>query len=760
VLNRGVLYCCVCIAALALSGVSANELPHGFRLEPVAAGLTEPSALAGTPDGRILIAERTTGNLREMRRGRLNPDPLCSVAVDATGEGGLLGVAVHPDYSENGWVYLYFTDLGSGNNKVVRYTIEGDSCAAAKEILPDLGSGGSLLRNGGGIGFGPDGTLYVATGDMESSGNAQDGGVLQGKVLRVIDGDPVEVEIHCLGVRDGCGLTVNPAGQIFVADAGDDATSAHDELHLAGDVGNMGWPAETGYGGSYDDPLGAFLPTIGIHGVTDYDGTLYPDADADGKDNDHDSYGPDQFPGVKRADDNNKGECIGSRKNGQVCNTNLDCIPARSGESAHYCEKKDDSLEHCPSGVPLGDDDCDNVGASGIDEPDESYLLDVFAAGDNGIHRGVLMGANDEVSNWATFLDSSALPDCPTGWTGLMTGRDGHLYALATNSGGATGGLYKIVYNVVGPREVSGADSYVPLQVAQGGLGAMDIYWEDIRDDAMQVQDNGAIPEAPEREYTVWRGTIGDWYSHVPVATAVTGAEVSSVLRKQTVFVPAGEDLYFLVSARNDNLEGTLGDGAPGQRPGPSVTDLCDNLGEYRYPWNLFTCGRDFTLIDTHGRERSLHEFRGRPVMLDLSAEWCPPCIAEANEIQPLWEEFEDRGPQFITILFDEESSGSSWDGRPTPAECRLWEDRPGSYPDHTFECWADPLSCTGEPCNGNYDQEAWPLYNDSGYIPTNVILDQGLRVVWRGAGWGGSSSAAIRARLNTLVGATPTCLH
>jgi hypothetical protein len=756
--RRG-LYCCFCLTVLAISSVSAVELPQGFRLEPVADGLTEPSALAGTPDGRILIAERTTGHLREMSMGRLSPDPLCSVSVDATGDGGLLGVAVHPDYADNGWVYLYYTDLASGKNTVTRYTIQGKACMGAKVILADLGSGGSGLRNGGGMGFGPDGLLYVATGDMEDQANGQDGGTLQGKVLKVDDGDVVDVTLHSMGLRDPSGLTVNPAGQVYVSDAGSDVSADHDELHLAADGGNLGWADETGHGGVHDDPLGAFLPTVGIHGVTDYDGGLFPDADADGKDNDHDSYGPDGAPGVLQTDDNNSGVCIGSENNGLPCSTNLDCTPARTGESAHYCEKRDDPAEHC-SGVTFGDDDCDNVGSAGIDEPDESFALDVFAAADGGIERGVLMGANDTVSNWETFFDSSAFADCPTGFTGLMTGRDGHLYALATNAGGATGGLYKIVHDSVGPREVSSESSYVPLQIDKGGLGTIEVFWEDIRDAATQVQDNGAIALLPEREYTVWRGTIGSWYSHVPVATGVAGTAVSSVLRKQTVFVPADEDLYFLVSARHDNLEGTLGMADPGERPGPAVTDLCDTIGEYRSPWNLFTCGRDFTLIDAHGEERSLHSLRGRPILLDLSAEWCPPCVTEANELQAVWLDYEDRGPVFITVLWDEEVNGQDWNGRPTPLECSLWENRPGTVNDHTFECWADPQYCTGNPCNANFVQEAWPLYNNSGSVPTNVMLDQGLRVVWVSPGWGPSSPNTIRARLNLLIGATPSCLH
>jgi thiol-disulfide isomerase/thioredoxin len=754
------------VAALAIAAAPAAELPEGFRLEPVVGGLTNPADLAGTPDGRILIAERTTGDLRVLHWGLLQSDPICSVPVDATGEGGLLGVAVHPEFAANGWVYLYYTELTSAANKVERYTLGRDSCWGAIDIVSDLGSASTGTRNGGGIDFGPDGKLYIATGDVETQANGQDPLVLQGKVLRLNDDGSIPADnpdpasaVYAVGVRDGRGLTVNPAGQVYLADGGDNLGGAHDELNLAGAGGNLGWADESGSGGIYDQPLVDWLPTVGIQGVTDYDGILFPNLDGDGLDNDHDSLGPDGGVGALRVDDNNRGECIGSGNNGNPCTNNLDCLPIRSGESVHYCEKIDDVAEYCPEGVPFFDDDCDNVGEAGIDEPDESYLLDVFTAGSAGILRATLTGAQDQLSSWSAFLDSNALPDCPTGWTGMMTGRDGHLYALATNGGGPVGGLYRIVYDGGwGPREVSAPGSYVPLHLSKMGSSAIDLFWEDIREDAMQPQDNGSLPTGMAREYTVWRGTLGTWYSHEAVADGIEGTAVNEAVRKQTLLVEPSRNYYFLVSARSDNYEGTLGNSTAEERPGFEVRDICETLGEWAPSngWAAFACGRDFTLLDTKGRERHAHEFRGKAVLLDFSAEWCPPCNTEADALEDIWQEYKDRNVQIVSIIFDEEINGTDWDGRPTIGECRLWEIRE-PFPNHTFECWADPQYCDGDPCSSNFSQEAWPLYNRFSAVPTNVILNQGLGVAFATSGW---NENTIRARLNNVVGSTDTCLH
>jgi thiol-disulfide isomerase/thioredoxin len=402
----------------------------------------------------------------------------------------------------------------------------------------------------------------------------------------------------------------------------------------------------------------------------------------------------------------------------------------------------------------MSEDDCDATGPAGVDEPDESYLNDLFISGEDGIERAVLHGAGlDQLSTSVKFLDSTFLADCPTGWTGVMTGRDGFVYALATNSGGATGALYRVVHDATpGPREVSSPSSYFPLLVGKTAqANRVNLYWEDLRQDSMQPQDSGGIPIAPVREYTVWKGTFGSFYSHTPVSglDATAGTAVNDAMRTSLVnVVPAAND-YFLVSARHDNLEGTLGSAALGERPGYSETELCNTIGYHHPGFALWKCGKNFTLLDVHNEPVSLYSLRGRIVLVDLSAIWCDPCKAEANVLENVYQDYKDQEVEIVTVLMDEDDVDTDYLGRPTTAECRNWDDRPGDDFDHTFSCQVDPN--TGSP------HVAWTIYNKWGALPTNVILDQGLRVVYSAPGY---VETTIRARFNQLGAGTDVCLH
>jgi thiol-disulfide isomerase/thioredoxin len=772
------------VLCLATSQPSARELPADFRLEPVASGLTEPWAVAITPDARILIAERTTGNLRVVRRGELLASPQCTVAVDSVGEGGLLGVAVHPRFTERGWIYLYYTDLTSGVNRVTRFTLGGGTgCTDPLTIVADLGDGPGLLRNGGGMAFGPDGKLYVATGDVEVQANGQDTTTPRAKILRINEDGTVPVDnptpgslIYARGVRDGRGLTVAPGGQVYATDRGDTGAGVRDELNLATSGGDLGWPAA-------GTALASWLPTIGAHGVAFYSGAAFPDLDADGIDNDYDRYGLDRFPGKARFDDNGLGVCVGSAAPGSVCDDNSDC-PPRAGE-ATFCEKLDEPAEYCPGGVPFHDDACGSTGSAGIDEPNESFqnnlLLAAQIAGSPAsgeIRRATLTGAGlDQISagNMATFLDSTpfnptapppAITDCPTNWTGVATGRDGFLYLLARNTGGATGGLYRVIHDPApGAREVSATGTPFPLRVDKGGIpGEVLLSWEDLRDEGKQVQDDGTNVLPQEREYTIWKGTIGTFYSHVPMAGLedTPGTEISPVLRRTTLALDPADNEYFLVSARHDNLNGTLGRRSSGpERPGYAVTDLCETIGyvctDPSAPGmppgcspTALKCGMDMNLVDEEGITHAFSELRGKVILLDISAVWCGPCNQQADAMEFLYQDYKDRGAVMVTVLNDDNLlAGTSPADRPNPIECRTWSDRePGFQPDHTFECLVDQ--------GPNGTQQTWPRYFLNAW-PTNMVLDQGFRVISGGTGY---NEPGIRAVLDALVGTTDSCLH
>ncbi|RMF74962.1 MAG: hypothetical protein D6738_05035, partial [Acidobacteria bacterium] len=486
--------CCAFAILIVTGSALAAELPPGFRLEPVLGGLTEPTALAETPEGTLLIAERG-GTLRAVEQGVLRSGAVCTVAVETTGEAGLLGVAVHPQFVTNRWIYLYYTDGTTGRNKVSRFVLTPAGCSAKTDILADLGAGPSFLRNGGGIGFGPDGKLYVATGDMESGAAARDDASLAGKILRVNDDGTIPADnpdpasaVFAKGMRDGRGVAIAPAGPVYATDAGSTTDSSSDELNHVPAGGDLGWDAASGdSGGVYDDPLVSWDPPVGLAGLAVFTHGAFPDAAADGQDSDHDRLGPDEYPGVRRVDDNAEGVCVGSPNNGLPCTSNADCPPRPDvdfglfNENA-FCEFRDEMAEYCPSGVPAGDDACGSSGAAGIDEPDESCEGNLFAAAGpgTGIVRAVLDPADaTALSSWTTFFDATALPDCPTGWRAVLGASDGFLYAVADNGGGSAGALYRIVYDgEIGPREVS-RGSLFPLSVSKGGTDTeVVVRWE------------------------------------------------------------------------------------------------------------------------------------------------------------------------------------------------------------------------------------------------------------------------------------------
>ncbi|NJN64332.1 MAG: PQQ-dependent sugar dehydrogenase [Acidobacteria bacterium] len=571
----------VVVACICTSGaLAAAELPRGFRLEPILTGLNQPTSLAGTPDGRILITERG-GTLRAVEHGRLVAAPLCTLNVATSGDAGLLGIAVHPNFSRNGFVYLYYTTT-TGTNRVSRVRLDRSSCTDDTLILGNLGSAPSAQRLGGGIAFGPDGKLYVATGDFENGSAARDNGVLAGKVLRVNDDGTVPSDnptagsfVFARGIRNGRGLDIGADGKIIVSDAGAASDTSHDEINRVPTNGDLGWNAATGSsGGVYDDPLVSWNPVIGAAGVAIYGANAFPDLSADGKDNDHDRYGADEYPGVRRTNDNGAGICVGSTRNGLSCTTNAEC-PARRDvtigffNEASFCELRDEPAEYCPGGVPYGDDGCGSTGARGIDEPDESYWGSIFMAAGSGnaIMRAVLDGAG-AFTNAEKFLDSTALPNCPTNWTDVMAGADGFLYAVARNGGGTQGGLYRIIHDgEIGPREVSRKGTYFPLGVRKGATpNQVEVSFEDLRSDALQPRDNGTDPQPPAREYSVFMGTLGNYYSHAVVSglNNTPGTAVNDALRSVT-FDSGNGSKYFLVSARSA-ISRTLGSASNGTR--------------------------------------------------------------------------------------------------------------------------------------------------------------------------------------------------
>lgn len=217
----------------------------------VAEDLEIPWSLDLLPDGSMIFTERP-GRVRliDVEEGLL-PEPLATIDdVAHTGEGGLLGIAVHPDFANNHFVYVYYTYMEDNRlyNKVVRYTEENRELSDARVIIDGIPGGRN--HNGGRISFGPDDLLYITTGDAGESSLAQDPDSLAGKILRVTDeGDVPEDNpfqdspVYTLGHRNPQGLAWDDQGRLWATEHG---PSARDELNLIEAGNNYGWPEITG----------------------------------------------------------------------------------------------------------------------------------------------------------------------------------------------------------------------------------------------------------------------------------------------------------------------------------------------------------------------------------------------------------------------------------------------------------------------------------------------------------------------------------
>lgn len=157
-----------------------------YAVEGVAEGLEAPWALAVAPDGRLFVTERP-GRIRVIAEGKLMPEPLLSFSSPfvSEGEGGLLGIAVDPDFAHNGYLYVYHTYRAGEEvkNRVLRLVVR-KSRAVVDRVLLD-GIPGNVHHNGGRIHIGPDGCLYITTGDALHPELAQDLTSLAGKILRI-----------------------------------------------------------------------------------------------------------------------------------------------------------------------------------------------------------------------------------------------------------------------------------------------------------------------------------------------------------------------------------------------------------------------------------------------------------------------------------------------------------------------------------------------------------------------------------------------
>ncbi len=272
--------CCKQYALLLFPLFSAAAtLPPGFVEVPIATDL-DPTAMAQAPDGRIFITEKY-GAVRIVENGILLPDPFLLLSVDNFNERGLSGIAFDPDFSQNSYIYLYYTVASAGNNRLVRVRALGNyAIPGSEEVLLEIAPMAGNVHNAGAMVFGPDGKLYLGVGEGSESIKAPDLNSLFGKVLRlnpdgtIPDDNPFYQQttgiyraIYAAGFRNPFSMAVQPGtGRIFVGDVGSNLFEEINDV-LAGR--DYGWNLLEGIRSdqptppNYENPLYAYPHTFG-----------------------------------------------------------------------------------------------------------------------------------------------------------------------------------------------------------------------------------------------------------------------------------------------------------------------------------------------------------------------------------------------------------------------------------------------------------------------------------------------------------------
>lgn len=275
------------------SGQSQSKGSVSFRVETVIGNLEVPWSIAWAPDGRMLFTERV-GRVQVFENGKLRPQPLFTVPdVEPTGESGLMSIALHPQFASNHLLYLSYAYKAEGQSvRVVRYR-ESESGLSDRKVIIE-GIPAAANHAGCRLRFGPDGKLYVTTGDATRRELAQRLDSLAGKTLRLNDDGTIPAdnpfvgrndargEIWSYGHRNAQGLDFQPGSDLMFqtehGPSGFDGPGGGDEVNIVERGKNYGWPVihHTQTAAGMEAPLLEYTPACAPASGMFYRGTAFP----------------------------------------------------------------------------------------------------------------------------------------------------------------------------------------------------------------------------------------------------------------------------------------------------------------------------------------------------------------------------------------------------------------------------------------------------------------------------------------------------
>ena len=246
------------VTLLAADGFPDRMVPEppGIIVERWVENLEIPWSLIFLPNNRALVSERP-GRIRLIENGILREEPYATLEVTHIGEGGLMGLALHPNYPEEPYIYAMHTFQGATGlvNRIILLRDQGNRAVFERVIFDDIPGGRN--HNGGRIAFGPDGMLYATTGETFQGELAQDLDSWGGKILRLTPDGKIPNDnpfpgspVYSYGNRNPQGLAWHPeTGDLFSSEhgpSGEQGWRGHDEINLIIPGGNYGWPIEIG----------------------------------------------------------------------------------------------------------------------------------------------------------------------------------------------------------------------------------------------------------------------------------------------------------------------------------------------------------------------------------------------------------------------------------------------------------------------------------------------------------------------------------